>query len=432
MRSDSLASALRQLTRGLFAFGELPKNAPKSRQVGGKVDGDLSHALPTAPSTGWFGKFPVTTILALQYGAMALAPAWYFENPNLSFIARVTLLGLMSSFAVEATCALLWPKPPGSLVPFSIVTPTAAKFIVVVGFCSTYISTLLGASTYATQVGAAAASPLAAIATPFSGWAYIGLGFLLYCFAKGEISRNSTLRWVLASALLSFADSIYSAITAGFARFALALAAGGLLVGLFKPRWLILGCLLSVILWPAVHELRNSNRADVVTSGSYGDDVSASSRLREDILLGEANGFTTSNSLGQPGLLEMTYVGIVPRFLDPLPRPEVATGKLLSVATGSSSSSSVTFTFFGNIWLLGGDGPISLVLVVGSIAGAVSLALRRISPFRLALFMSVVLDPLWIESSYPDFLAGVLQSSVEIAAALLLIRLNSIKRRILL
>jgi hypothetical protein len=117
----------------------------------------------------------------------------------------------------------------------------------------------------------------------------------------------------------------------------------------------------------------------------------------------------------------MVRFGLIPRFVDPFPRPELATGKLVSVATGSSEDSSVTFTLFGNILVLGGWGVASLVVTVAAIATAVSLLLRKITPMRMALVVGLVINPLWIESTYPDFVAGVLQGWVSTAAALLMI-----------
>lgn len=399
--------------------------SPVARPV--TMSGDWQPRPPAIAPSRWFARYPVTTLLGLQYGALAVLPAWRNGNPDVGFVVWIVVAGLFSSLVVET---LLRPLHyvEGRIRPRSIVTTQAACAVIVIGFIALYGSAALGARTYATQVGSSSSSPLAALATPFTLWTYVGCGFLLYCFARGDVGRRRTLAWLAAAEAAYLGYALYIGITAPFASFSLALATASLLVGLCKPKWLVVGLLAASLAWPTIYQYRNAHRANASVSSLYGQEVSATDRLREDTLLALARHYPASMHIGQPSALDMARYGLVPSAIDPFNRAELATGKTLNAAVGHSATSSLTFTVLGNIRALGG-GTAAMMLVVGLLSVVFTLVSRELTPIRLVLVLALTKNLIWVESMYPDGLAGALQAWASGLCALLFIAMLQGARR---
>jgi hypothetical protein len=369
----------------------------------------------TRKRAGWFARFPVTSLLLIQYGALALWPAWQHSDDHKAFITGIVVGGCGAAFVGEFVMARVHTGGR-TVAQRSIVTPRAARNVTIVGFIGLYGSALFGARTYATQVGITGASPAARALTPLAPWALIGTAFTLYCYAAGLIDRGPALRRVLVACTGYLSYVLIIGITAPLGQFGLAVAAGALIVGLVRPRNLVAVLLLSFMLWPTLFHLRNEARTALVGPAPHGQSVSATQRLREDVFLDVAADYPARMGIRATSALDVVHAGLVPSVIDPFPRPALSTSRQISVATGSVSTNSVTFTFFGNLRAV--SGTLAVLLVPMLLGLTVSRLAISVTPLRLTLLMAMVQGVLWIESMYPDGFAGVLQTLVSGAIAL--------------
>jgi hypothetical protein len=272
----------------------------------------------------------------------------------------------------------------------------------------------LGFGVYATQVGATAASPFTAFLTPLVPWLLFGCGFALASWRAGFMSRRATLLLVTVAVAVELTASFAIARLAPLMNFGFALGAGLVLVGFLRSRWLLVGLAVAVFIWPTLYTIRNETRQAVIaTALPYAD---ASNRLREDVLLQQAAIFGQSLHVVGPTPVDIVRFGLVPRLLDP-GRGSFSTSIDLNVALGGTSNSAETFTVLGTLWSLNGGYAAVLVYAAGA-AAAFALIYRRLTPMRVALSMIFVSNILWIEATYPDNVAGLLQALVSLLVAM--------------
>jgi len=371
-------------------------------------------------------RYPVTLLFALQYVGLAVVPAVINNNPYLPFVLSIAAVGLLAAFLAEWIVG----AAAGHLVDAQATRyPGMASVWVVtlIGGLALLGAVLLGAGTYATLVGLTTASPLTTLLTPLAPWLIIGCGFALASWRAGVLSRRSVIFLITVALASQVVSGLWVAKLAAVMSVALSVAAGMALAGFFRPRWLLVGFGVAIILWPTLYEARNAARGQIVASSvSQPSTLDASSRLREDLLLQQAALFGPLK-LPQPSAIDIVRFGLIPRALDP-GRGSLPGGTTLSVAVGSTSQSSSTFTVLGTLWSLNGGFP-GVILYVGCVALAICIIARRLTPTRLALAMLLVNNLIWIEVTYPDNVAAALQGLISLAIAwLLTLAIGTVRR----
>jgi hypothetical protein len=360
-------------------------------------------------------RYPVTQLLGLQYLALAVFPAVIYGNTYLPFIVSVLGLALLTTGFVEWLSRAALPRG-GANVIARYPKPVAVWAITLTGAVATLGSIGLGATTYATQLGLTQASPLTTLLTPLVPWLLFGCAFALASWRVGGMSRKTTLLLIGFALAVQLTAVLQIGRTASLMSFALAIGAGLVLVGFLRPRWLWVGILVAILAWPTLYSVRNATRQDVAGSQFgplFGPD--AQSRLREDLLLERAAIVGDAFSVPQPSAVDILRFGLIPRALDPN-RGEISTSKALNVAMGGNSFSATTFTTLGTIWSLDG-GFVGVMIYSGFVAAAFSLVYRRVTPLRIAVAVLLVYNLLWIETTFPDDVAAVLQGLVSLATA---------------
>jgi hypothetical protein len=370
-------------------------------------------------------RFPVTLVLGLQYLALAVLPAVINGNPYLPFILSIVAVGLLTAVLAEWLYGTVTRRDDGTK---AIRYPGAIGVwvVTVTGAVALLAGAWLGARTYATQVGATSASPLTTLLTPLQPWLLIGCAFALASWRAGIMGRRAMIVLIAVALTAQLISGLWLAILAPVMNFALTLGIALVLVGFVRPRWLLVGFAAAILVWPVLYAARNATRGQVLGSAPQST-LDASSRLREDLLLQLAAVFGDSVKLPQPSAVDILRFGLIPRALDP-ERGSLPSGTTLSVALGSASTSSSTFTVLGTIWSLDG-GYLGVIVYVACVALAFSLICMRLTPVRLAFAMLLVSDLLWIEATYPDNLAAVLQGLLSLAFAwVLLVGLGALKK----
>jgi len=340
-------------------------------------------------------------------------PAILNDNSYLPFIVSIVAAALLTAVLSEWLFRVAWPSHPGpqathypGLMPVAIVTGTGAVALLA--------ATWLGAGTYATQVGATNASPLTTLLTPLQPWLTVGSGFALASWYAGTLSRRAVIVLIAVALAAQLISALSIARLAPVMNFGLCLGAALVMVGFIRPRWILIGFAAALLVWPVLYAARDAARTEVLGLAAQSS-LDPSSRLREDLLLQQAAVFGDATRLPQPSAMDILRFGLIPRALDPN-RGSLPGGTTLSLALGSTSTSSSTFTLLGTIWSLDG-GYLGVIIYVGSVCLAFSLVSRRLTPVRLALAMLLVSQLLWIEATYPDNLAAVLQGLVGLAFA---------------
>jgi hypothetical protein len=373
------------------------------------------HVQRSKPSLRGPLRYPVTQLLGLQYLALAVFPAVIYGNTYLPFIVSVLGLALLTTGFVEWLSRAALPRGEANVIaryPKAVVIWA----ITLTGAVATLGSTELGATTYATQIGLTQASPFTTLLTPLAPWLLFGCAFALASWRVGGMSRKTTLLLIGFALAVQLAAVLQIGAVAPMMNFALAIGAGLVLVGFFRPRWLWVGIVVAILAWPTLYSVRNATRQDVAGAQFgplFGPD--AQSRLREDLLLEEAAIVGDAFSVPQPSAVDILRFGLIPRALDPN-RGEISTSKALNVAMGGSSSSAMTFTTIGTIWSLDG-GFVGVMIYCGFVAAAFSLVYRHMTPIRIAIAVFLVYHLIWIETTFPDNIAAVLQGLVSLAAA---------------
>jgi hypothetical protein len=359
----------------------------------------------------------VTFALGLQYGLLVLLPAFRRDLPLDSIVVTAPIVVIVISAYLE-TVARRFRSSAGS----GFVPPSQGLGIAVVGVVATVVQTLLGAGTYASQIGDQDVSPLASLFTPFSYWMLIGASIVIFSWTQGNWSRGKVL--AVLGALVGF-QLIWSTavvgITAPGMKFAVVITIAAATLRLFRLRHVVIVTTIAFLVWPQVYELRQVTRF-----GSVGVEMSeaelnerAGQRLELDRLLEYAD--TVSIAASQlPTPMEILRFGLIPRVLDPN-RPNVAVGSVFSVAIGGSSVSASNFTTVGSLIAIGGWTAIILYSVGAALM--VAILLRRNNAWAFAAFALAASELLWIETNYPQNVMAFLQGLVSLAGAYLAVRL---------
>jgi hypothetical protein len=367
-------------------------------------------------------------LLAVQYVGLALVPALLFANPDTPFIASIILIALTTALIVEWLLTAPRWKRVGIASTGDDVRASAVWGITLIGAIAALASTLLGARTYASQLGITAAAPIATLLTPFVPWLVFGCAFALAYWRLGRVSLRQMVAVIGLALVIQLLAVIMLGSSGPLMQLALALGWGFVAVGFFRARWLWVGLAVAALAWMVLFQIQITTRQQIAGS-TFGPTsaVDALTRLREDLLLQRAATFGQSLSVEQPGPLVILRFGLIPRALDQ-DRGALPSGTGLNVALGSSSYSATTFTTLGTIWSLNG-GYLGVVVWVGLVSLAFTLFCRRITAARLAFGMLLSYDLVWIESTYPDNLAGLLQGLISLSVALTVLWVTRFRHR---
>ncbi|MFJ8689937.1 hypothetical protein [Micromonospora wenchangensis] len=361
--------------------------------------------------------YPVTFLLLAPYALLILPMAVFYGNPQTGFIVTLLGLALLGSVTVE-TVGLLFGRPDRrwrqgmrqATARYPYLYPVA-RLVTLTSIAADLLGAYLGRGSIVAQIyGELPDTPMAALTKLFSGWGALGFALLVASHLGGRLSRPKLYGWLGALVATQVVVTLLTAITAPLLAFVFFAVAAGVVCGVFRLRYLMLGTVVLVLLWPSMFEYRNGIRED---QGIAVDSaVTASDRLRLDRQLTAAAGIEVPVDLGQPGLADHLRYGLVPRILDP-DRPALSTGQQINQFLGGGPTSASNFLLLGNIWFF--DGPVGVVAVHAFWAGFVALLLRwrgRPGPARLSLFCLVCSDVLLWSGTYPDSTIGFLQHVV--------------------
>jgi len=364
-------------------------------------------------------RFPCTIALSVEYAALVLWPALYDGDQHRAFVYEVTLLGLGVTFAVES-CLRFLPSRWGRSRPINLCR---AGGIALVGAGSILLSTRLGVGVYGYGVSAGLqhASSLGSLLTPLQWWEPTGLALVIYGQEGRPDQRRAAFAIIGVVLAMQLATVLITSST--FQLFQLLFVVGmlGIFSGLVRFRWILVALLVVILAWPALYALRNAGRVAKGASVTAFSNSTATSRIEDDQYLAEAQVAKETGELpvGVLGYAWVIDIGVLPRALQP-GRPVLQTGALISVATGGPNTSSMTLTTFGEVWLL--HSGLGLAITCAVIAAVGGLLIRDRHPYAFVILAAVIWQLLWIESSFPDAIAGFLQFSLSGGVAMLLFR----------
>jgi O-antigen/teichoic acid export membrane protein len=368
-------------------------------------------------------RFPVSILLAVQYGAMLVFPAIVHHTQPEHLMLTVCGVGIGIAFVIEIMMARI---PPGNRErPRAGVTPRSAAVIWMIGIVAQTGVVLIGKVSFGTQLSGGSHSHLTSLFTPLSTWLYFGPVMFLWLWRQGRVTRAAV--WVVLGLSESWQLllALRTAVTYEVATFALAMTCIAVLVRFIRLRWVVLSIALIPVLWPPLYHLRNDTRQSQTAAYPISGEAPASQRLREDLNFAHILDLPeVPDSSIRPSLLTEVRFGLLPRFIDS-GRSDLQTAKVLSAAEGGNGNSAATLTTLGDAYAL--QGWWGVALLVASLTLAMGIAVRRRSPWGYMLASILVFSGIWIESTYPDCLAAVLQASVSLvvmAIAITILRLN--------
>ncbi len=389
----------------------LPRSQPRPIASPTKHRAATWHAL--------FEKFPVTVLVALQYGTLAVYPAIVHHTPLASLLIRVVLLALGVAFIVELA-ALFWRARPVSQA--SRLSPRSAGVVLAAGVVAQLGESLGGNAGYAAQIASQSQSHLAAIFTPFVSWVLFGTVMLMWLYRQGRLAK----RHLVAGVGLALAIEVFGAYRAAFLGtllvFGLTVLVIAVAMRLIRLRIIVVLFVVGVLGLPAAYNLRNDIRQKSSVPTGLAATSTVSNRVREDRNFAQISELPeVPINIGQPGPLTLLRFGLLPRALD-RGRGSLDTASSLSVALGGQATSSATLTGLGSAYALGA-GWRGVIEMVGLTAVAMAVAIRRRSAWGYAFAGLLVTDSLWIEVNWPDLIAALLQASVSLAVAAVFVRL---------
>jgi hypothetical protein len=176
----------------------------KPRVVGPGARDRTSRASKRNGKVTRWARFPMTLFLAMEYGLLVIYPAWQHRRPFPSFVFVVPLVVIAIAAYVEWLAKRLSVRR--STKPFP--TSRFGFGIGLVGVLATLIQSLLGAGTYAVQVGSDSVSPLANIFTPFASLAQIGAALVIYGWYRGTCTRGRALARLGSLVVMQFAIAV--------------------------------------------------------------------------------------------------------------------------------------------------------------------------------------------------------------------------------
>lgn len=366
-----------------------------------------------------YRRYPVTFALLAPYLMLILPPAFIFGNREVWFLIEVAAIALAGAFLLE----FVEPKQKGPSAP----TNTAGEYgrgLFYLSFFAIAVGSIVGAAAAYEGKGSVTAmiamadssGLIGAIDSLTNGWVVVGVGMLFAAYVGAQCTRRAAL-FTLAIAILGEAIAAYfTQRTAPLFAFVTFLVVMAVLLGVVRPRVVLVGILATLLLWPTVFELRNQLRLEQGVAVS--DAVTAFDRLRFDLQFGRGAELKVPLDVDVPGFLrnptpiDMLRYGTVPRFLDP-ERDLVSTGQVINVALGGGIASAYNFGPVTTAYVL--EGPFYLFLYYFLLAVFFRRVWRqgtRITPMRVALVALVFNGPLGWFSTFPDTVISVLQSLV--------------------
>jgi hypothetical protein len=375
---------------------------------------DQNDAVTRAPGT-WVLRFPVSFIVGLEYLSFVLIPAVSRPGPPNAFVVTITLVGLG---AILATELLIAPFSRLGVGRSRRVPTRAAEGLLLIGLVAFAASSVLGYSSYATQVSAGQFGKLASLFSPFTSWALIGGVLLIYCAHQGDISRRQLLvRLGLAVAFHLTISIFVAAITAPSFLFASSLGVGLVMSRFVRPRWLVVGLLVATLTWPLIWAMRNGTRLDSGLSRAQVAGETAQDSLQFDSPLALAQHVELPEG-SIPSALDVLRFGLVPRMIDP-GRGYLSTGQVFNRVVGGSERSALSFTLFGDLYVVGSWTLLVVYLVV--VSALTGMLFRRRGPFSLVAGVLAVNSLMSLGPTFPDSSAAFLQSLSSLAGAVFFI-----------
>ncbi|MBM7080198.1 hypothetical protein [Micromonospora humida] len=361
--------------------------------------------------------YPVSFLVLAPYALLIFPMAVFYDNPQTGFIVLLVGLALLGSVSVE-TLGLFFGRPDPqwrqgmrqATARYPRIYPVA-RLVTLTSIAADLLGTYLGRGSIVAQIsGELSDAPMVALTKLFSGWGALGFALLVASHLGGRLSRGKLYGWLAALVTTQAVVTMLTALTAPLVAFLFFVVSAGVVCGVFRLRYLLLGTVVMVLLWPAIFEYRNEIRQDQGIEVS--DAVTAVDRIRLDRQLTLVAGIEVPVDLGQPGLVDHLRYGLVPRIVDP-DRPALSTGQQINQFLGGGPTSASNFLLLGNIWFF--DGPVGVLGVHAFWAGFVALLLRwraRPGPARLSLFCLVCSDVLLWSGTYPESTIAFLQHVV--------------------
>jgi hypothetical protein len=363
-------------------------------------------------------KFPVTILFALQYGALVVFPAVTHDTQPLGLIIMICVVGVGTAFLVEV---LRCPLGRRNTKPIAI-SPSAAMWIVGVGWIAAIGSAITGGVAYTNQTTRANPSHLAAIFTPLNSWLIIGTVLVMTQAAQGTISRKRAWWIILFGFALELTLSLKDAILSNAVAYFFVVTLLAVVLGFLRWRWVIVALFTIPIVLPILYNLKTKERSAISPGAAQSErQLNYGDRLRLDREMAQVGDFPAipAKDINPPSLPTLLLFGLVPRVFDQS-RGTLNTGENLSVVVGGSSTSSDTATAFGNAYII--EGWKGVILYSGLSAMAAGMAVRRRGPWAFALLAVIAQTCLLVEEPYPDMLAGLLQGCVSWAVALIAVQ----------
>jgi len=362
--------------------------------------------------------FGVTAILSTQLLVMVAGPAIVNGTQPLVLILSLCVVSVLVTLYVEFVAAFLRPiRWDGTSM-----SARFALFVLAAGLTASVLATAGGRGTYAVQVGLAREQWYVAFLTPFSAWPIVGVGFVMWLYRQGAVTRKIYL--------ISIAVTLSSQLYIGFERAIFGQAAAFLatilvmavMIGIVRLRFLVIAAIAVVLVWPTLYDLRDQTRAAVLGTSAGVSAGDPYGRLQLDKQMSLLSVIGHGDVQG-PSVGLLLRTAFVPGALDPN-RASLATGQLLSVATGGSDRSATSATFLGNANLFLGVGGVALVS--GIIAALARFVIRRLdsSAWAIGWFGLIYYFTLSFNATYPNGLVGLGQSLISVGAAWVLFRLT--------
>lgn len=127
--------------------------------------------------------------------------------------------------------------------------------------------------------------------------------------------------------------------------------------------------------------------------------------------------------LQPPDFLSLFRIGLIPGFLDDPNRPILDTGPRLNVALGGSPLSSQSATMLGNLYIF--EGWLGVVVFAVLLTLIMRYAINRDNPWALSFVALIYWYGISFNASYPDVIPKLLQASLSMLVAYVLVRLLS-------
>lgn len=364
----------------------------------------------------WIERFPVTMIFGVQLLAMVIIPTIVKSTEPFALILTICSVALFVAFYTE----LLMQSRALSSKPAKRVTIRAAWTVLIVGGVAVVVSTVGGRGSYAVQVGLAEESPIVGLTAPFTTWTLFGVAMLLWLYKKGDVKRRTAL-WVVFGVLALFLwEGLMRAILGQSAALMLTVVILAVLVKLIRLRIIVLTLLLIPLLWPPIYDFRDSLRRDTAGMSAMVSANAPLERLQLDAQMSQIAPLSQVADLRALDLLTLARIGLIPGFLDSPDRPRLDTGSQISVALGGMPTNSRSATMLGNLYVF--EGWFGIVVFMLALTIAMGIALGRDNPWALAFAGLIYWYGMSFNASYPEVVPKVLQASISMLIAYLVVR----------